>query len=131
MLKRYKARRQASIGRSPHQHSAQIQRPGLTHADSSGLTQVVEQPFSPTYGGFPSSEGGVMLPPGLPGQMPAHFAADAANIDYIWRGIETSHPDQLPVWISDSSLGGNQFTQQGMSAFLLPPELMPAAPQIW
>jgi hypothetical protein len=134
MLKHYKARRQASMSRSPQTQQQQVQRPPLMHADSSGVVQAgqaVETPFSPTYGSFSGAEGALMLPPGPVGQMPAQFAADAANIDIIWRGIETSHPDQLPVWISDSSLGGNHFTQHGMNAFILPQDLMPATQQIW
>jgi len=50
--------------------------------------------------------------------------------DQIWRGLEQS-PGELPVWISDQSLGGQSFSQHGMDAFIIPPEFIPTAPQIW
>jgi hypothetical protein len=53
------------------------------------------------------------------------------NADNIWRGFEQTSTEQLPVWLSDQSLGGNQFSQSGMDAFLLPNDYMPPAPQIW
>lgn len=91
-----------------------------------------QEPFSPTYHGFPSPEG--LMQPQMPhgvSHLPTHFAADAANLDQIWRGFETAPSDQVPVWLSDQSLGGNSFTQNGMNAFLLPQDYMPPAPQIW
>ncbi|KAG6885402.1 hypothetical protein C0993_002135 [Termitomyces sp. T159_Od127] len=57
-----------------------------------------------------------------------HSMPDA---EHIWRGFETTANEQLPVWISDQSLGGNSFTQNGMDAFLLPNDYMPPVPQIW
>jgi len=54
-----------------------------------------------------------------------------AEVDNIWRGFEMTSNEQLPVWISDQSLGGNTFSQQGMDAFLLPADYLPPAPQIW
>lgn len=54
-----------------------------------------------------------------------------AEVDSIWRGFEMTSNEQLPVWISDQSLGGNTFSQQGMDAFLLPADYLPPAPQIW
>lgn len=53
------------------------------------------------------------------------------NADYIWQGFETTASEQLPVWLSDQTLGGNSFTQNGMDAFLLPTDYLPPAPQIW
>ncbi|KAI0030204.1 hypothetical protein K488DRAFT_23891, partial [Vararia minispora EC-137] len=53
------------------------------------------------------------------------------NADNIWRGFESASTEQLPVWLSDQSLGGNSFTQSGIDAFLLPADYMPPAPQIW
>lgn len=55
-----------------------------------------------------------------------HYATDA---EHIWRGFETTANEQVPIWMSDQSLGGNSFTQNGMDAFLLPNDYMPA-PQI-
>ena len=53
------------------------------------------------------------------------------NADNIWRGFEQTSTDQLPVWLSDQSLGGNSFSQSGIDAFLLPNDYLPPAPQIW
>lgn len=57
--------------------------------------------------------------------------AGAANIDTIWRGFEATSGDQLPVWLSDQTLGGASFSQHGIDAFLLPNDYLPPAPQIW
>lgn len=46
----------------------------------------------------------------------------------ILRGLETT---EVPVWISDQSLGGQSFSQLGMEAFLIPTEYVPHATQIW
>lgn len=53
------------------------------------------------------------------------------DAEHIWRGFERTAHEQLPVWISDQTLGGQRFSQEGMNAFLLPNEYMPPAPQIW
>jgi len=53
------------------------------------------------------------------------------SVDNIWRGFEATSNEQLPVWLSDQTLGGNSFQQNGMDAFLLPHEFFPPAPQIW
>lgn len=58
-------------------------------------------------------------------------ATDAVNVDHIWRGFEMTSNEQLPVWLSDQTLGGNSFSQNGMDAFLLPNDYLPPAPQIW
>ena len=49
----------------------------------------------------------------------------------ILRGLETTEANQLPVWISDQSLGGQSFPQHGMDAFLIPTEYLPTSTQIW
>jgi hypothetical protein len=49
----------------------------------------------------------------------------------ILRGLETTEANQLPVWISDQSLGGQSFPQHGIDAFLIPPEYLPTSTQIW
>ncbi|KAJ6627093.1 hypothetical protein B0H10DRAFT_1995385 [Mycena sp. CBHHK59/15] len=46
-------------------------------------------------------------------------------------GFEMTASEQLPVWISDQTLGGNSISQNGMNAFLLPPDYLPPTPQIW
>ena len=53
------------------------------------------------------------------------------NIDLIWRGFDTASTEQLPVWLSDQTLGGGSVMQNGMDAFLLPNDYLPPAPQIW
>lgn len=53
------------------------------------------------------------------------------NIDLIWRGFDTASNEQLPVWLSDQTLGGGSVMQNGMDAFLLPNDYLPPAPQIW
>lgn len=53
------------------------------------------------------------------------------NVDNIWRGFESTSIEQLPVWLSDQSLGGASFSQNGIDAFLLPNDYLPPAPQIW
>lgn len=65
------------------------------------------------------------------GHLPNHQGTDAVNVDNIWRGFEMTSNEQLPVWLSDQSLGGNSFSQNGMDAFLLPNDYLPPAPQIW
>lgn len=61
--------------------------------------------------------------------------ADAANLDQIWRGFEGTANEQLPMWLSDQSLGGNSLSQLGLEAFMMPIEYEPqqqyTTPQIW
>ncbi|KAG6889913.1 hypothetical protein C0992_003617 [Termitomyces sp. T32_za158] len=54
-----------------------------------------------------------------------------SEAEYISKGFDKFSNEQLPVWISDQSLGINLFNQNGMDAFLLPNDYMPPAPQIW
>ncbi|KAF4605049.1 hypothetical protein EYR40_003832 [Pleurotus pulmonarius] len=61
------------------------------------------------------------------GQPQLPMTADADN---IWRSFNMTSNEQLPVWVSDQTLGGNAFTQSGMDAFLLPTEYLPG-PTIW
>ncbi|KAF9447804.1 hypothetical protein P691DRAFT_760464 [Macrolepiota fuliginosa MF-IS2] len=73
-------------------------------------------------------------------QYPAHapmhhhylqYNGGVADAEHIVQDYRTTANEQLPVWISDQTLGGNQFMQNGMDAFLLPPDYLPPAPQIW
>lgn len=63
------------------------------------------------------------------------FNADAANLDQIWRGFEGSTNEQLPIWLTDQTLGGNSITQYGLEAFMMPAEYDQrnqfTTPQIW
>ena len=65
--------------------------------------------------------------------MPQHYPhlPYPHSTDVEWRGSEQASPDQLPVWMTDHSLGGTSFSQHGMDAFIMPTEYVPAAPQIW
>lgn len=93
-----------------------------------GATPSSQEPISPAYD--------INNHATMPGQM--HVAHDqhgnvtfAPNVGDIWRGFESTSNEQLPVWLSDQTLGGNSFQQNGMDAFFLPHEFFPPAPQIW
>jgi len=55
---------------------------------------------------------------------------------HVWHGnfteadqmLRVMDPTDVPVWISDQSLGGQSFTQHGLDAFIIPPPEY--APQI-
>lgn len=91
------------------------------------------EPFSPTYA-YPGHDG-QMQPIQAGGQIaPNQVMAQSrplTDAEQIWRGFEMTSNEQLPVWISDQSLGGQSFPQHGYDAFLLPPDYLPPAPQIW
>lgn len=138
MLKRFKRRKTGSVSRSP-----QMARPGQPASrDASGHSQDVQmghpmahhshhhqQPLSPTYDTtFTGQPGTMPMTPGVPQQ---HFGPYGAQIDTIWRGFESTSTEQLPVWLSDQTLGGASFSQNGIDAFLLPNDYLPPAPQIW
>lgn len=53
------------------------------------------------------------------------------DVEHIVHDYRSTANEQLPVWISDQTLGGNTFLQNGMDAFLLPNDYLPPAPQIW
>jgi len=86
--------------------------------------------FSPVYEGpFPHQQDPSSSHP-QPHVYPQH-QLHPAEADQIWRGFEMTSSEQLPVWVSDQTLGGNTFSQNGMDAFLLPADYLPPAPQIW
>ncbi|KAH6916892.1 hypothetical protein BKA70DRAFT_1250880 [Coprinopsis sp. MPI-PUGE-AT-0042] len=100
-----------------------------------------QHPFSPTYPvPYPHPNQHMQQ-----GQAPPHYphysqhpppqshgppGPPPTDVDQIWQGLSGFPQEQLPVWISDQSLGGNSFSQHGMDAFLLPNDPV-AAPQIW
>ena len=95
------------------------------------MAQHHQQPLTPTYEAtftaHPES-----LPHGVAGPAPAAQAfGQYAQLDQIWRGFEQTSAEQLPVWLSDQSLGGQSFSQNGIDAFLLPPDYLPSGAQIW
>ncbi|KAH7910701.1 hypothetical protein BJ138DRAFT_1008198 [Hygrophoropsis aurantiaca] len=126
MLKRAKKRKGTSSSRSP-KISRDSHRPMSMAIDPQSGMQPPRNPetFSPTYD--PSFSSPETMHHVQMGMMPQH----GADVDTIWRGFEMTANEQLPVWISDQSLGGNSFSQQGMDAFLLPADYLPPAAQIW
>jgi len=105
-------------------HSAGIPIPQHRHTE----------PFSPTYDtSFSSPEtqihGTPMGVAPMSHQQQQH--QHTSDAEHIWRGFEMTSNEQLPVWLSDQTLGGNTFSQNGMDAFLLPNDYLPPAPQIW
>ncbi|KIK70783.1 hypothetical protein GYMLUDRAFT_32836 [Collybiopsis luxurians FD-317 M1] len=138
MLKRFKKRKSASTSRSPkatrepHRNVSVME-----HPSSSGAMPAPQVAYSPVYDTNYTPHPENMMVAGHP-QMPMQHQqvqhqhhihpADAEN---IWRGFEMTANEQLPVWISDQTLGGTSFSQNGMDAFLLPNEYFPGGPQIF
>ncbi|KAF9244539.1 hypothetical protein BU15DRAFT_85917 [Melanogaster broomeanus] len=123
MLKRAKKRKAASSSRSPKISREPQRTIPMAIDQQSGV--IHHESFSPTYdASFSSPETMHQMHMGM---VPPH----GADVDTIWRGFEMTSNEQLPVWISDQSLGGSTFSQQGMDAFLLPADYLPPTPQIW
>jgi len=142
MLKRAKKRKAASSSRSPKMarepHLTQHRPMSMVTDPSSGMTinpQMNPEQFSPPYDpSFSSPETpihGHPVPHHMGPRMQGPNTTDTVNVDNIWRGFEMTSNEQLPVWLSDQTLGGNSFSQNGMDAFLLPNDYLPPAPQIW
>jgi len=124
MLKRSRKRRGSSASLSPI-----ISREIRQHrTESIEYSEGAPHPISPVYDASYAANSNAMVhaPMG-----PPDMAGFPPTADNIWRGFEATNNDQLPVWISDQTLGGNSFQQHGMDAFLLPHEFFPPAPQIW
>ncbi|KAF7339790.1 Fungal-trans domain-containing protein [Mycena venus] len=126
MLKRSRKRKSgSSTSRSP-KTSRDPHRPMVMSVDPNhpgNMQPHHAEPFSPAYESFASPANAH-----APTHQPHLHATDA---DHIWRGFEMTASEQLPVWISDQTLGGNSFSQNGMNAFLLPQDYLPPTPQIW
>lgn len=141
MLKRGKKRKAASTSRSPkmsrepHPHPTHHRSVSMVSEPSSGMvmTQTMNtEQFSPTYVSSPEMAMHSQHTPHMVVHAPHHQnSTDVVNVDNIWRGFEMTSNEQLPVWLSDQSLGGSSFSQNGMDAFLLPNDYLPPAPQIW
>jgi hypothetical protein len=88
--------------------------------------EAFSAPYEPVYPGPDvSSQGTTHL------IAPPMGVQHTGEVDNIWRGFEMTSNEQLPVWLSDQSLGGHSFQQNGMDAFLLPNDYLPPATQIW
>lgn len=144
MLKRSKKRKAGSTSRSP-KTSREPQRSLAMVVDHSTsnlpppvpISQHRNESFSPGYDIPFSNADSQMQGPAIPATAIPHQHLHTQqhpnnpDAEQIWRGFEMTSTEQLPVWISDQSLGGNSFSQHGMDAFLLPSDYLPPAPQIW
>ncbi|KAI5835311.1 hypothetical protein K523DRAFT_411672 [Schizophyllum commune Tattone D] len=81
---------------------------------------------SPTFGNRPQQTDAQMQ-----AAMQQGYYRYPMDAEHIWDRYQRTSSEQLPVWISDQTLGGQRFSQEGMNAYLLPNEYMPPAPQIW
>ncbi|KAF8167734.1 hypothetical protein B0H34DRAFT_682848 [Crassisporium funariophilum] len=140
MLKRSKRRKGHSTSRSP-KVSRDPQRSSVMVVDHPSAS--LPTPISATQGPVPfpqvydtdfSPQDSQGHPHLALNSMPQHHPhlphPNFAEAEQIWRSME--HEEQVPVWISDQSLGGNSFSQHGMDAFIIPTEYLPVAPQqIW
>jgi len=150
MLKRSTKRKAGSMSRSPKAIREPPQSLSMNIDHSSGNSSTHHghlEPFSPQYDTSFTAPPENQIPIAVGTAPPQHQQPHAqhhhqhhhqqyhsvADADNIWRGFEMTANEQLPVWISDQSLGGNSFSQNGMNAFLLPDDYMPPAPapQIW
>ena len=89
-----------------------------------------QHPVSPTYDSHITAHPDAMAHLTSGGAQP-YYGQYSSNIDTIWRGFESTSTEQLPVWLSDQTLGGTSFSQNGIDAFLFPNDYLPPAPQIW
>ncbi|VDB99587.1 unnamed protein product [Peniophora sp. CBMAI 1063] len=143
MLKR--STRRGSVVGHGHRGSVSYGKMAVDRPSNLSVAQVINNsptPVSPTssYEVVPQQHGGPQQYTHQQ-QMPMHPAhqqvlyqaqqGHTPNADNIWRGFEQTSSEQLPVWLSDQSLGGNSFSQSGIDAFLLPNDYLPPAPQIW
>lgn len=129
MLKKSKSRRRrAAHSRSPTASRMAISS-GASQAssgDRQGSQSAVSVPShhdsaSPTFERS-YSQHDIMQNAPVPMNVGQQFNADAANLDQIWRGFEGTSNEQLPMWLSDASLGGNSIAQLGLEAFMMPQE---------
>jgi hypothetical protein len=119
------------IDHQPNNLPPSAMMPPPQHPRSSDtFSPTYEPPFAGASHSVTNQHVPVVAHPQHPQRHPApgHPPPDA---DQIWQGFEMTAQEQLPVWISDQSLGGNSFSQHGMDAFLLPTNYLPPAPQIW
>ena len=123
MLKRSMKRKPSTVPRSPQlPRESYPPKVPSERPSSMAVNQVVNPtPISPSV--FDPS----LVHQSLPGYPPGYVT----DVNNIWRGFEATSAEQLPVWLSDQSLGGSSFSQSGIDAFLLPPDYLPPAPQIW
>ncbi|TDL28198.1 hypothetical protein BD410DRAFT_739738 [Rickenella mellea] len=144
MLKKSRKRERRPGSGASQSRSPTVARPSAPQGGpvNTADPQVMNHPMqhesmSPIYErGYPSRDiiHQSQMQMGIPGPH-GQINVDAANLDQIWRGFEGATNEQLPVWLSDQSLGGASFSQLGLEAFMMPLEYdqqhRTAAPQIW
>lgn len=146
MLKRSKKRRTSrspNVSREPHRPVSHISSAShSTPAPTQHYGRTSEM-YPAAYDAYPSQN---MQMHGHPGysthimhppvnSMPQHHVGQLPHTNFpeaeqFLRGLDQTEVAQLPVWLSDQSLGGQSFSQHGMDAFIIPPELFPTT-QIW
>ncbi|KAF9566152.1 hypothetical protein CPC08DRAFT_658350 [Agrocybe pediades] len=144
MLKRSKRRKGSGASQSPNISRDPQRPPGMVIDQQPHGVPLpppihgVVQPYSPIYdvgpAGYPIQDNHSHANQGQANPMPQYYAPQAGNFneaEQIWRGLEQTSVEQLPVWISDQSLGGQTFSQHGMDAFIIPTEYLPPTTQIW
>lgn len=138
MLKRFERKRKAGsvsrspkVAREPPHH--RMGYPVDPQASNSQHHPQQHQPISPTYDApYPHQGVAVTMPQGMhPGGAHQHYPQYQPSVDHILEGFAHSSNEQLPVWLSDQTLGGASFSQNGIDAFLLPPDYLPTTTQIW
>ncbi|KAF9076108.1 hypothetical protein BDP27DRAFT_1313911 [Rhodocollybia butyracea] len=132
MMKRLKKRKAGSTSRSPKMTRDVRNSTAMEHSASSSNMQAVQVPYSPVYDPNMGPHPEAALIGTHPQQHVQHqHQLQSSDAESIWRGFEMTSNEQLPVWMSDQTLGGASFSQNGMDAFLLPADYLPPAPQIW
>lgn len=136
MLKRSKRRNANASSRSPRisrdpQRSVAMaidNPPSNLPPQTATFQHRNSEPFTPYEGAFSSQGYSAHSTDSAANPMPQHYP----HLPYP-HPIDVDHlqipSDQLPVWLTDHTLGG--ISQHGMDAFIMPTEYVPAAPQIW
>ncbi|KAH9937267.1 uncharacterized protein B0H18DRAFT_969848 [Fomitopsis serialis] len=133
MLKRFR-KRSASTSRSPRTARPRSQSgASYTHEPmgSAPSQQPAPSNYEASYSNPQNTTAMGQIQMGFSQPMTQYAPTADPNIDLIWRGFDTTANEQLPVWLSDQTLGGGSVMQNGMDAFLLPNDYLPPAPQIW
>ncbi|PPQ67094.1 hypothetical protein CVT25_005695 [Psilocybe cyanescens] len=139
MLKRSKKRKAKSRSPKVSRDSQRTLVMAVDHGSHSSapVTQhASSEQFSPLYemSSYPLQENQNHAMHTAMNATSQHYSNSHPNFieaEQIWRGLEQTSVEQLPVWISDQSLGGQTFSQHGMDAFIMPTEYLPPATQIW
>jgi len=147
MLKRSKKRRTSrspNVSREPHRPAINVSHISTASHSTSAPTQHygrTSEMYPAAYDAYPSQMHGhhgynthIMHTP--INSMPHHHVGQLPHTNFpeaeqFLRGLDQTEVAQLPVWLSDQSLGGQSFSQHGMDAFIIPPDLFPPTTQIW